>query len=148
MLQETIFNTSHKNQYFLQKPEIEVIATINNNKQLILFCRSLYDSSIDFRETAFALFFKDNDCIGVLQAGSGNKNECVIDCDSILRTAILLDSENVIFCHNHPSGSVKQSKSDLKVDKLLTRKLNVVNIGYHYSIVLSGVNNNYGIYEM
>ena len=143
----TIVNKTYRNLYYLQQPEIEVIATITNNKQLNLFCRSMYDSSIKFRETVFALFFVGFDCIGVFQAGSGHKYETCIDFDSIARVALLVGCEGVILCHNHPSGDTSESKSDQRVISLLSKKLKVLGIGLAGSIILSGTDNKYKCYE-
>ena len=136
-------NTTYKNLYYLQQPEIEVIATIKNNDQLNLFCRSLYDSSIKFRETIFALFFVGFDCIGLIKAGSGDANCSIQDSKYIIRVALLLGCEYVVVCHNHPNGMLIESKDDKRSRKHLKAMLNTIGIATGNDIILSGLNTEY-----
>ena len=142
-LMHQLTNQTHRNLFYLQKPEINVIATIDTNDKLNAFCRSLYDTSISFRETAFALFFIDDECVGVMKAGEGGREKVALDFFSILKTAILLNSGNVIFCHNHPSGNLIESFSDKRSSSALRKMLKTVYITLSSSIILSGKNNDF-----
>lgn len=133
----TEIQLTSKNLYYLQKPEINVIATIKSG-DLVNFCRSLYDTSIKFKETVYCLYFVGKDCIGVTLSGSGCADASYIDLHSIIRTAILLDAESIVICHNHPNGVLLFSKSDRQASKLIAKELKKINVKLQADVLLSG----------
>lgn len=57
--------------------------------------------------------------IGYHEAGRGGTAECPVDISACLRYPLLAGASAVILSHNHPSGEVEPSESDLA----LTRRL-------------------------
>lgn len=63
----------------------------------------------------------------------GNLNTAVATMPEIFKSAILSNASNIIMVHNHPSGSVKPSKEDIKVTKnaLVVGKLLGIHVADH-----------------
>jgi len=59
--------------------------------------------------------------IGVEPVATGGLNQCAISPADTLKSAIISNASNVILAHNHPSGSVAPSQSDLELTKTLTK---------------------------
>lgn len=136
------------NLFFLQQYGRQIITNIVETDQLNDFCRKLYDSSIAFRETVFAVFIdKKNNVVGVIKAGEGDAHSCIYDKMLIIRTAILLNSYDIILCHNHPGGDVRPSQTDIKSTRSLNRKFKPLNIKIIGDIILSGLNADYKYIE-
>lgn len=139
-----ILTKTESNLFFLQRPNVQKIIEIKTSDQLNDFCRTLYDSSIAFRETVFALFFDNSgNCLGVIRAGEGDEYGSIFDTMLILRAAILLDAYFVTMCHNHPNGSLMFSKADSKSTKIVQKLLKPFAIELQREIILSGINNEY-----
>lgn len=139
-----ILKKTESNLFFLQRPKVQKIIEIKTSDQLNDFCRTLYDSSIAFRETVFALFFDySKNCIGVVRIGEGDEYGSIIDTQLLLRSAILLDAYSVTICHNHPNGSLMFSKADSKSAKVVQKLLKPFAIELQREIILSGINNEY-----
>lgn len=57
----------------------------------------------------------DNTPINVMLAGVGDENSCTCSPASLVRAAILSNATSMILIHNHPSGDLQPSKSDIKM---------------------------------
>ena len=45
----------------------------------------------------------------------GARSECLVDITSIFKTAILAGARAIIIAHNHPSGEIEPSESDIEL---------------------------------
>jgi DNA repair protein RadC len=71
-------------------------------------------------EEFWALFLNvKNQIIARVQIGEGGTTQTVVDPKKVFRLAIEHNAVNIIACHNHPSGGIQPSNSDIS----LTRKL-------------------------
>ena len=59
--------------------------------------------------------------IGVESVATGLLNQCAISPADTFRSAILGAASNLILIHNHPSGSLQPSDSDIKLTETLTK---------------------------
>jgi len=59
--------------------------------------------------------------IGVEPVATGALNQCAVSPADTLKSAVLANAAKIILAHNHPSGSVEPSSSDLKLTELLTK---------------------------
>ncbi|WP_075342519.1 JAB domain-containing protein [Tenacibaculum agarivorans] len=62
---------------------------------------------------------RNADLLGVSTIASGGINGVVVDLRLVFATAILAKASGIILAHNHPSGNLKPSKSDID----LTQKI-------------------------
>ncbi len=58
-----------------------------------------------------------NKVLGVCKISIGGLAGTVTDPKKIFQTALKANAASVILCHNHPSGNLKPSKSDIEITK-------------------------------
>jgi DNA repair protein RadC len=59
--------------------------------------------------------------IGVESVATGGLNQCAISPADTLKSAIISNASNLILIHNHPSGSLQPSDSDIKLTETITK---------------------------
>ena len=78
------------------------------------------NDSICFYETFKVLLLnKANRVIGSFTASTGGMTGTVVDPKIIFMAALTTGAGAIILCHNHPSGNLKPSQSDILVTKRL-----------------------------
>ena len=78
-------------------------------------------SSAD-REIFLSILLTPNlQLIGVESVATGGLNQCAVSPAVTFKSAILANASNIILIHNHPSGSLTPSESDIKLTELLTK---------------------------
>jgi len=92
---------------------------ISCTAELLHFAHSLQDSDI---EKMLTLYMDPQNAIICIQVNSGTVNQACVYPREIIRHALLVGSSSIILIHNHPSGCMKPSESDI----LLTRKIREV----------------------
>lgn len=70
-------------------------------------------------EFKILLLDRSNACLGISTIARGGIAECVADPKIIFATALKSRSSGIILAHNHPSGNLQPSQSDIE----LTNKL-------------------------
>lgn len=75
----------------------------------------------DLHHEEFWLLFlhRNNKVIGSTRIGIGGANGVVVDPKVVFRIALEYRASAVIFCHNHPSGSLSPSKEDVNITSRL-----------------------------
>ena len=73
-------------------------------------------------QEVFLVFFlnSQNKVIGYEEVARGMINQCPVDIRLVFRTAIHLGTSSIVVAHNHPSGDIEPSNTDIK----LTLRLN------------------------
>jgi len=88
------------------------------------------------------LLNRANKVLGIAQISQGGISGTVTDVRIILQYALKANASGIILCHNHPSGNMEPSESDLKItsklkeaaiihDITLLDHLIITNEGYH-----------------
>ena len=62
-----------------------------------------------------------NEVLGIYNHSKGGKTGTVIDQKLIFATALKCNAPAIIICHNHPSGNLTASESDIKLTKKLKK---------------------------
>lgn len=109
----------------------EVITTYNRRKKKTqikittsqdchrLVKRLFKDDEIEHRERMYSVYLsRRNEVLGWQLQGLGGVSGTVCDLKIVFQTALLCNASGVILAHNHPSGNLKPSQSDID----LTRK--------------------------
>ncbi len=85
------------------------------------YMRQFFDSDIEIYESVFILLLdQSNTTIGYSKISQGGIVGSVVDIKIICKYVIDSLAQNLIICHNHPSGNVQPSNTD----KQITVKLN------------------------
>jgi DNA repair protein RadC len=100
-------------------------STNSKEKQRIISSKSAFDLlSFDLQdlihEEFFALYLNRGNCvIQKKRLSVGGTAGTVVDGKILYKTAIELNAAAIILAHNHPSGRLKPSESDIKITKNL-----------------------------
>jgi len=137
---------------WLQDPQMaEVKITYNSNGNLedkpILntpedvyeYLLSIWDlDRIEFQEFFYVLLFNNAmRCIGWHKLSMGGKNATIVDVSHLLIVAALGNASSVIVAHNHPSGAMKASKSDIRLTERIKKVLGTVGIDLNDHLIIS-----------
>lgn len=69
--------------------------------------------TIELRESfKILLLSRSSKVLGIFNVSEGGITETTVDVKLILQAAVLSKSENIIICHNHPSGNINPSRQD------------------------------------
>jgi len=87
---------------------------------IVLFRKLITEEKIDFKEFFLVAFLsRDNKVLGISRVSEGTTSSTCVNIKEILLLAVKTNSSSIILCHNHPSGNLKPSESDIS----LTRKI-------------------------
>lgn len=108
------------------------------------------DSIEHIEEFKLMLMTRSNKVLGIASISKGGISGTVTDVRIILQYAIKAIASGMIICHNHPSGNVQPSESDLKITRKIKESGNVMDIqlldhliiipeGKYYSMADEGI---------
>lgn len=102
------------------------------------FARNFFSDDIDIYESCFIILTdRANRIIGWYKVSSGGLDATIIDKKIVCKVAIDSLCSGVILVHNHPSGEVKPSKSDIQQTTDVKKALGVFDITLLDHIILS-----------
>lgn len=94
--------------------------TLHNTKDILKFLHDFENLDILAEEHTFAIFTDTtNKIINYCLVGKGNEKSSLLDLKTVFKVALLSNASRIILAHNHPSGSLKPSKFDLKTTKYI-----------------------------
>jgi DNA repair protein RadC len=76
--------------------------------------------------------------LGILIFGSGSRSNVNGNLKEIVLEALASRASSVILAHNHPSGDVRPSQTDIKTTRNLVRALHPLSIRLQDHLILSG----------
>ena len=93
---------------------------------------------IDLQEQAYALFLnRSNNLLGWRLLGTGNGTKVIFDKKLLAAIALKVNANSVIIAHNHPSGSLKPSHSDIELTRSLASTLKLIDIELSDHLIVS-----------
>lgn len=101
-----------------RESKIKKVNSISGSKDVFEYMQSVLSDLQHEEFWALYLNVKNNIMARAL-IGQGGTTQTVVDPKKVFRLAIENNAVNILVCHNHPSGSVLPSQSDIN----LTRKL-------------------------
>lgn len=105
------------------------------------FFRKLYKDDLEIYESFYiAMLNNKNDIIAYALICQGGVSACVSDVRIICKYAIETLCSSVILCHNHPSGSLKPSVSDIDLTNKIKNALELFNVRLLDSLILTADN--------
>lgn len=69
-----------------------------------------------------------NNILGAFEVSRGGINESIASAHEIFKRALLCNGSRIILGHNHPSGSIRPSKDDIKVTRKLVEGAKLLNM--------------------
>lgn len=100
-----------------ERPPFSEMIWISSSRDCENLFRSVMDpNTIDYKEFFWAAFLnRAHRVLGVSMIGMGSRSECTVNMIEIFQLAINTNSSGIVLCHNHPSGSLKPSQSDISL---------------------------------
>lgn len=104
-----------------KRPAIASMESIRGSEDIVeVFRKLITEEKIDYKEFFLvALLSRNNHVLGVSKISIGSTAGTVVNVKEILQLAIKTNSSGIILGHNHPSGNLKPSDSDISI----TRKI-------------------------
>ena len=102
---------------------------ITSSQDSFMLMEPYFNCTMCIKEVAYAIFLnRNNKPIGIYKVSEGGMSGTVIDKVLIAKTAIELLASSVILAHNHPSGTLKESRADIQVTQDLKAALRLFEI--------------------
>lgn len=115
--------------HYLRPLTIELTKITSAKDASIVFHEYIDENRIDFKEFFLVMTLsKSNDILSISQIGEGNTGCVAVNNKEIFLLAMKTNASSVIICHNHPSGNLSPSASDIKLTlqlKLLAKILHI-----------------------
>ncbi|MCA6367563.1 MAG: JAB domain-containing protein [Cytophagales bacterium] len=107
-------------------PDIKV----NDSDTVSHMIRTIWPSDISYRERFFCFFLNQaNRLIGYNEIGAGGVASCPVDAKLLFQKALLCPGMcSILICHNHPSGNLKPSDSDISLTKKIKKSCELLEI--------------------
>lgn len=115
------------------------IGKINKSQDTEKLARSFFDQdTIQHKESFWCFALKrNNEVIGAIKICDGGSSSCIVDVKFIAQTAILTNCDGIIIAHNHPSGNLRPSESDITITKKIKEALNLFDVKLLDHIILT-----------
>ncbi|HUH73342.1 MAG TPA: JAB domain-containing protein [Chitinophagales bacterium] len=131
MLQEA--QVSFKPGYDLD--ELEVLRTSN---ECASFFRSIWEDDLMYRERMYMILLnRASKVIGFNLLSIGGASGTIVDLKLVFQCAILTNASAIVLAHNHPSGTLYPSNSDIEITKRVKRAGDVMEIELVDHIILT-----------
>ncbi|MDO3427174.1 JAB domain-containing protein [Chryseobacterium sp. APV1] len=88
-------------------------------------------------EVKLILLNQSNTVLGIYNLSKGGINSSLVDVRLILSVALKCLATGLILVHNHPSGNLNPSKSDLDIVKKLNESCKLIDITLLDSIIIT-----------
>lgn len=120
-------------------------AKIQSSKDAFNLLKKFYDQdTIQLCESVIALFLdRSNKSIGWFKVSQGGISSSVIDVRLILITAIKCGASSIMLSHNHPSGDLRPSTSDILITNKLKTGAKTLDITLLNHIIVNDTLDNY-----
>jgi len=96
-----------RQQSFPSKQKLKITSSMDAYERL-----QAYVENLNHEEFWVVYLNRGNKILEVKNVSSGGITGTVFDMRLVFKDAILLESTNIILCHNHPSGNLTPSESD------------------------------------
>jgi DNA repair protein RadC len=127
MIEYKSFLAEVKPKYILtEKPR----AKVSSSKDAFNIIKDHFDlDTINYQEQVVVLYLnRANNTVGIQKLSSGAISGCLIDGRIIFTMALQTGASGIIIAHNHPSGSLMPSQSDITITDKLKKFGKLINI--------------------
>lgn len=109
---------------------------LTNPEKAYNYLRSIWPEGIDHREKVLIIYLdRHYQAIGHEVIFMGGIDSCTMDTRVIFQYAMRGRAHSILLAHNHPSGSVKPSQSDIEVTETLVSGAQVLGIKVAHMII-------------
>ena len=90
-----------------------------------------------YEEFKILLLNTANEVLGIYNVSKGGISSTVVEIRHILYIALKTNSTGIILAHNHPSGNLKPSSTDINLTKRIKSACEIMDLKLHDHIVLA-----------
>lgn len=115
------FNINEVNLVYRRSPQAVDYPVIKNSAEAFEILRDTWDMNRIEHVEQFKVLLLDkaNRVLGLYEASTGGTDATIMDAKLIMVAALRANAHGIIVSHNHPSGSLKPSASDVANTKKL-----------------------------
>ncbi|TGD57513.1 JAB domain-containing protein [Flavobacterium humi] len=115
---------------------------LTNCKETFEFILSKWNLDIiEFQEECKIILVNRSNCVlGIYQLSKGGISGTVVDIRIILSVALKCNASGIILVHNHPSGNMKPSETDIKITRKLKDACELLDISLIDHVIISKYN--------
>mgnify|MGYP000713530962 CR=1 FL=1 len=116
ILPSTELLTCNEVEIHYKRPVFSSMKKITSSKDAIALMRKFHQTSFDVKEHFWLICLSSaNHALNISTIGVGCTQSSPVDIKAILQTALLSHATAIIAVHNHPSGNLIFSHSDIQV---------------------------------
>lgn len=132
-------NEIHEVEIVYKRPAISLMEAVKCAEDSVeLFRKLIPEEKIDFKEFFCVAFLsRNNYVLGVSEISVGSTHAAVVNVKEILLLAIKTNSSCIILCHNHPSGNLTPSESDIAITRKIKEVCGLCDIALLDHLILS-----------
>ena len=110
----------------------------------VLFKQFFNENTIGLQESFMVMYInRANRVLGIYPMSIGGITGTVADIRLILSIALTTASTSILLCHNHPSGNLKPSKSDIDLTSRIKEGAKILDIKLLDHLIISPVDGEY-----
>lgn len=113
--------------------------SISSSRDSVEVFRAHFDADeMDYRESFFALYLNQaNKVLGIKKISECGISSTLVDVRIVMQAALLCNATAMIVAHNHPSGNLKPSSSDIKMTSQIKEAAGILNISLLDHVILT-----------
>lgn len=115
--------------------------TIHEPEDVVQFMRNLLEGKT--REHLLALYLLGDRVVALEQMSIGTGNSCSVPFKDILQSCFLCNARNIILVHNHVSGNLTPSQSDIDATKRMQKCAELLDMALLDHIIVSSRDNRF-----
>jgi len=111
---------------------------IQKSEDVYLNIKHVFSELVEYRESfVIVLLNRANEILGYSKISEGGTNGTVVDLKIIFQVALKANASSIILCHNHPSGNLNPSNSDIEMTKKISQAGEIMDIKVLDHIIIS-----------
>ena len=111
---------------------------VKTREDVVKILRGFMQEDIELEEMSYGLILSQHlKVIACINIGIGDTTNCVINTKKLLSACLLCNGNAVIIAHNHPSGNLKPSSTDMRVTEQLGKACVFLGIKLLDSLILT-----------
>lgn len=120
------------------KPQVKKDVKITSSAEVANYLRPVFGEDIQYFESFVVLYLnQSNNVLGWRRISTGGLSATLADTRMILQTALLVNATGMILSHNHPSGNLKPSTSDMSLTRKIVQAAKVMDIAVLDHIIMT-----------
>ncbi|KYG79315.1 hypothetical protein AWW67_13140 [Roseivirga seohaensis] len=121
------------------RPRINTLPGVSKSSDVAAIFRSIYPpGKMDLKEYFYVAYLtRSNHVLGVARLSEGSLTGTVVDIREVFVLALKLNAIGMVLCHNHPSGTMRPSPSDISLTNKVKQVAQLMDMALLDHIILN-----------